>query len=370
VQELTRHLNRMVERLRLLVQETETGRVQLETIVGQMQDGLLVLDREGRLERVNPAARRLLDIEDENPEGRALLEVVPSYPLEAAARRALAGEQTEPVELRSPRSECAVRVLASPLRPEGNPDGAVLLVQDLTEIRRVDQMRRDFVANVGHELKTPIAALRALSETLVLRAERRPDIAADYSRRITSEISRLADLVDDLLDLSRIESGKREMNLEELSPAAMLEEVAARFREAAAARGLRLVIEPTTAAVVRADRLSLERALGNVVDNALKYTPEGGEIRISARTAGDEVVFTVADNGVGIPAEDLPRVFERFYRVDRARSQEIEGTGLGLAIVKHLFESQGGHVWVESEQRRGSRFHLALPAAGPDRRAA
>jgi two-component system, OmpR family, phosphate regulon sensor histidine kinase PhoR len=363
VRELTRDINRMVERLRLLVGETETSRAQLETILAQLEDGLLVLDRDARILRANAAACRLLEIDREIPAGRSLLEAVLSYPLDAVARQALSGASPSPVELRAHRSGRALRALASPLRLEGEPGGAVLLIQDLTEIRRVDQMRRDFVANVSHELKTPIAALRALAETLVLRAERRPEIAVEYARRMTAEVERLGRLVEDLLTLSRIESGKWELNLEALEPEPLLADVARRFEAAAERHGVRLRVEPGEPGGVRADRSALQMALGNVVDNALKYTPRGGEVRLSARTIGDEVVLTVADDGIGISAEDLPRVFERFYRVDRARSRDVEGTGLGLAIVKHLCEHQGGRVWVESERGHGSRFFLALPAA-------
>jgi two-component system phosphate regulon sensor histidine kinase PhoR len=376
VRQLTEDVNRMVERLRTLVQETEAGRTQLETILGQMEDGLLVLDPECRILRMNESAARLLEIRREYRETHdpdaSLLEVVPLYPVERVARQALAGEQPEPIELRAPRTNTALRVLASPLRPDADgasPGGAILLIQDLTEIRRVDQMRRDFVANVSHELRTPIAALRALAETLLLRARRHPEIVEEYAGRIDGEVRRLAHLVEDLLTLSQIESGRWELRREAVEPATLMEEVLRRFQPTADDRGIALGAEPGATSPVYADRMAVETALGNLVDNALKYTPPGGEVTLSVRDGGDEAVFTVSDTGAGIPPEDLPRIFERFYRVDRARSQEVKGTGLGLAIVRHLCEQQGGRVWVESELRRGSRFHVALPAveASPQR---
>jgi two-component system, OmpR family, phosphate regulon sensor histidine kinase PhoR len=368
VRQLTRDVNRMVERLRDLVHESEAGRAQLETILGQMEDGLLVLDREGAILRMNAAARRLLESDEEISDGRLLLETVPVYALDQAARQARAGEQPAPVEFRSPRASAPLRVLASPLRPghtaDGSTSGAILLIQDLTEIRRVDQMRRDFVANVSHELRTPIATLRALAETLILRGRRHPEILDEYVDRINGEVRRLGELVEDLLTLSRIESGRWELRPEEVEPEAVMREVIERFQLSADSRGVTLLAQPGRTPSVHADRSAVQTALGNLVDNALKYTPPGGEITLMTREEGSEVVFTVSDTGVGIPPEDLPRVFERFYRVDPARSQEVAGTGLGLAIVKHLCEQQGGRVWVESELGRSSRFHLALPAAG------
>lgn len=361
VRQLTQDVNRMVERLRQLLQETEAGRAQLETILGQMDDGLVVLDRESRILRMNAAARRLLETSGRAPEGQLLLETVPVYPLDTVARRALAGDQPDPVELYSPYSSTALRVLASPLHQAEGTSGAVLLIQDLTEIRRVDRIRRDFVANVSHELRTPVAALRALAETLLLRAERRPEIVAEYATRMVGEVRRLGDLMEDLLTLSRIESGKWELRPESLDAAELVEDVLERFRVPADARRLRLILDLVEAGRVYADKNAVETAVGNLVDNALKYTPTGGEVRLSFRETGAAGVFTVADTGIGISAEDLPRVFERFYRVDQARSQEIEGTGLGLAIVKHLCENLGGRVWVESEPGIGSRFHIALP---------
>jgi len=370
IRELAGDVNRMVERLRTLVQDSEAERGQLEAIVAQMDDGLVVLDREGRVIRLNAAARRILEVEHSEPEGRTLLEIAPLYALDAAGRKALAGHPMEPVEFRSARAGTALRVLASPLAAN---EGAVLLVQDLTEIRRIDQMRRDFVANVSHELRTPIAGLRALAETLVLRAQRRPEIVSEYAERMAGEIARMGKLVEDLLTLSRLESGRWDLRPEPLDPAPLLEAVVLRFREASDAREIALSArqngaEGTEGAEggsvrVRADRTALEMALANLVDNALKYTGPGGEVELTAEREEDEVVFAVSDTGAGIPPEDLPRIFERFYRVDRARSREIEGTGLGLAIVKHLCEAHGGRLWVESEPGRGSRFYLALPAA-------
>lgn len=371
IQKLAQDINRMVERLHERVQETGEDRTQLETILGQMDDGLVVVDERGRILRINAAAERLLEVNGAAPEGRLLLEAAPMYPLDAAARRALAGGHPEPVDLRSPGAGLALRVLASPMATGRGQHGAVLLIQDLTEVRRVDEMRRDFVANVSHELRTPIAALRALSETLILRSERRPEIVGDYALKIAREAQRLGEMVEGLLTLSRIESGKWELRLAALDPEALIQDLADRYRASGDSREVALTVQRTSAggmrdiARVQADRSAVETALGNLVDNALKYTPPGGEVTLSVRRRRDEIVFTVADNGVGIAPDELHRIFERFYRVDPSRSREIEGTGLGLAIVKHLCENQGGRVWVESELGKGSAFHVALPASAP-----
>jgi two-component system phosphate regulon sensor histidine kinase PhoR len=362
IQELTSATNEMIDRLHTLIREAETGRVQLETVLTQMADGLLLLNREGRVSAVNPAGRRMLGLSASALTGRLLLDAVRSYPLDALARRALAGEATEPLEWVSPHSGATLRVLASPLRPVRNPDGAILLIQDLTEIRRIDRMRRDFVTNVSHELKTPIAGLRALAETIVLRGPARPEIAVEYAGRLAGEVERLGRLVEDLLTLSRIESGRWELRPAAVEPARLVEEVAERFREAAEKGGVRLAVAAPELPAIVADRDALGIVLGNLVDNAVKYTPSGGEVRVSAaQENGHGLLFAVEDTGPGIPPEALPRIFERFYRVDPSRSQEIAGTGLGLSIVSHLCEIQGARVWAESEPGKGSRFFVELP---------
>ncbi|MBI3910105.1 MAG: PAS domain-containing protein [Armatimonadetes bacterium] len=369
--ELTDSFNDMLVRLEALIAEQAAGRAQLETILTQMPDGLLVLDPQGRIARYNQAAARLLCLESD-ARGRPLIEAATCYPLDAIAREALAGKQPEPVELRAPwPPHPALRLLAVPLPGSPGTAGASILIQELTEVRRADEMRRDFVANVSHELRTPIASLVALAETLLLRGQRRPEIVPEYTERIAQQAGRLAALTTDLLRLSEIESGRRPVHLEPVHVPPLLAEICEAFRSAAQVKSLRLTADAPAGLWVRADRSGLQQALGNLVDNAIKYTPEGGSVRVTAAAQNGQVRFIVADTGIGIEPDALPRVFERFYRVDRGRSREEGGTGLGLAIVKHEVEAQGGRVWAESEVGVGSQFYLALPETpAPDAAAA
>ena len=361
-----RQLNEYLDDLRRRLQAGETVRAELETVLAQMADGLIVLDERLIIKQVNPAAMSLLWDGQEEPVGRTLLEALPSYPLDAMLRPVLAGDQPAgAVEFRSPdEASRPLRALAARLTSDATA-GVCLLIQDLTEVRRVDDMRRDFVANVSHEVKTPVASISALSETLLLRGRDRPELVPELSERIVSECARLGALVDDLLSLSELELGRRETHVEDIPAAEILRALDQGFRSRAETGGQEFRVRQAAPLRVRADRSFLSQALGNLMDNALKYTPVGGVITVSVEPRDGRVDFIIADSGPGIPPEAITRVFERFYRVDQARSRELGGTGLGLSIVKHLVESMGGAVRVESEPGEGSRFILSLPA-GPD----
>jgi signal transduction histidine kinase len=226
----------------------------------------------------------------------------------------------------------------------------------------VDEMRRDFVANASHELKTPAASIQAAAETIRGAALEDPGAIPTFAGHLEHEAARLSRIIADLLDLSRLESGSELTEIVDVG--AIVREEVARFEDPAAEAGIGLSIDTDDAPKVRGSARDLALLVRNLIDNAVRYTGRGGRVDVALSTTGDAALLTVTDTGAGIPTRDLPRIFERFYRVDRARSRETGGTGLGLAIVRHVVENHGGDVSVESELGRGTRFEVRLPAAG------
>lgn len=355
--------NTMAKRLQGMVRREAEDRSRYETILTQMADGIVITDPEGQVEMFNRAAGRLLNVAPQRTIGRSLLEGTGHAGLWQLLERSLGQRTAETEEIRLEEDGAVLRVHAAPVLGVGGwLAGGVLVLQDLTEARRLEEMRRDFVANVSHELKSPVAAVRALAETLVLRGHNRPELAADYAARINHEAERMSLLIADLLDLAAIEAGRRVWKPERAAAAALLQDVEARFEEPAAERGTRLEGDCPPELAVWADVGAVEQTLANLVDNAIRYSPAGARVSMTAAAHDGEIVFTVADTGPGIPRDALPRVFERFYRIDRGRSRREGGTGLGLAIARHLVESQGGRIWVDSGPG-GSRFSFTIPAA-------
>jgi two-component system phosphate regulon sensor histidine kinase PhoR len=257
-----------------------------------------------------------------------------------------------------------LQVHAVPLALGGDETGVVMVLHDVTELRRLELVRTEFVANVSHELRTPLTAIHGYLETLLHGALEEPEHARRFLEIVFRHTERLGRLIDDLTDLSNIELGKITLRLEPTAVAAVIDTVVPIMQPRADAAGVALVVKlPSDLPDVRADHDRLVQVLLNLVDNGVKYTARGGEVRVTARETGGMVVVAVADTGVGIPAPDLPRITERFYRVDRARSRELGGTGLGLAIVKHLVQAHGGHLSIQSEVGRGTTVRFTLPTA-------
>ena len=352
--ELARILDRSADQLQARLNELAGERARTETILSAIESGLLAVDHRGTVILANESLRRSLDLPD--PVGRHYVEVI-RHPdvgraLEAVLRtgRAQSGEvRIHPV--------CGAD--GRPY-PEGMPHGAVLTFLDVTERRRVDEVRRDFVANASHELRTPLTSIRGFVEALEDGALEDPATSRRFLEKIRTHADRMAALVSDLLELSRLESGERPPHWERVAADEVVDEVVGGLSALAAAKQIEVVTEVSVASV-ETDRDRLRGVLENLVENALKYALPGGRVSVSARPEGDAAVFEVADDGPGIAAEHLPRIFERFYRVDKARSRELGGTGLGLSIVKHLVDSLGGAVSVSSEPGRGSRFVVRLP---------
>jgi two-component system, OmpR family, phosphate regulon sensor histidine kinase PhoR len=332
----------------------QAERDHLATLIDQLADAIFIASPEGRIETANAAARA---VAGEDAVDRRLVEVIREHEaLEAIAGARDGRERVAVIERGDPRR--FQRVVVRPLA-----DGETLLViQDLTNVRRLETMRSDFVANVSHELRRPITSLKAMAETLEEGAIDDPAVARDFVGRMHREIDGLAQLVNELLALTRIESGAEPLALARRSPAELLAEAARRMGPLASRANVALLVEPSTAGDVNADAVRVEQILANLVHNAVKFTPSGGTVRLSAANEDGAVAFSVTDTGAGIDAADLDRVFERFYKADRARS--TEGTGLGLAIAKHLVQAHGGRIEASSDgPGRGATFRFTLPRA-------
>jgi two-component system phosphate regulon sensor histidine kinase PhoR len=302
-------------------------------------------------------------------QGRRLVELVRQSELLGVVKKVLAGEQR--IESEVTVGTVRVRtfaVTAAPVRASeegGTAIGAVLVLHDISELRRLERVRQDFVANVSHEFKTPLTAIRGFAETLLGGALEDVDHRKRFVEIIQDHAERLTRLTDDLLKLSAIEAGRMDLDLNTVNPADLLKMCAESADFAAEKKQLTIQIDcPANLPAIRGDSGRLRDVLQNLLDNAVQYTPTGGHIILSATVEGAEVVFTVADNGIGIPQAEQERIFERFYRVDEGRSREVGGTGLGLSIARHIAEAHGGRVWVESAIGQGSRFHFSAPIAG------
>ncbi len=351
-------LAHQVDALRVMHHELERRfddlrreREESRTLVEALSDGVLAADRRGIVVSTNAATRRLLGY-GESETLPPLGELFHDRPHRALMREVLAGAVVEGREL--DLGDRTVVVSARPLK-----DGGTLLVlRDVTDLRRLETIRRDFVANVSHELKTPLTAIAGYAETLA--AEASGSQAVGFAQTIVENARRMQRLVDDLLDLSRIESGGWQPEPGPVAVEAAAREAWAPFVERAAGRGVAFETA-TNSSSINSDPEALRQIFTNLYDNALRHTPRDGRIRVAAQRAGDDIVVRVSDTGTGIPADHLPRIFERFYRVDPGRSRQEGGTGLGLAIVKHLVEAHGGRVEAESELGRGTAILLYFP---------
>ncbi|MBI4492357.1 MAG: HAMP domain-containing protein [Chloroflexi bacterium] len=362
--------NDMAARLRAHVQAISEERARLAAVLRYMADGVVIVDAEGMVHLVNPAAARLLQVTPAQAEGRSVVAVVRDHELAAAVSAAQAGEEAAErprlVELGPPGQRRTVQALASriPRAHEARPR-ILLILQDVTELRRAETVRRDFVANVSHELRTPVAALKALVETLEGGALEAPEVARDFLTRMGVEVDGLAQLVAELLELSRIESGQGALRLQPVDLAAEVATAAERLRPLAERQGVHLTVEAHDGLPsLSVDPERLQQVVTNLVHNAVKFTPPGGRVTVCTEWRDREVAVVVADTGCGIAPEALPRLFERFYKADRARAGG--GTGLGLAIAKHVVQAHGGRVWAESAgEGQGATFTFTVPLTEP-----
>ena len=367
---LGRALNTMAARLREKIQDLEQEQAKATAILDGMIEGVIAVDARDAILFMNERARTIFGLGAARGERKPFLEVIRNVDLHAIFHESrAAGEGTvsrHELRLASP-VERRLQVNAVPLRLAADELGVVMVLHDVTELRRLEQVRTEFVANVSHELRTPLTAIHGYLETLLAGALEERENARRFLEIVFRHTERLGRLLDDLTDLSNIELGRVSLKLAPTRLDEVAESVLAIIRPKAESGRVTLGSQlPSDLPPVSADRDRLAQIFINLVDNAVKYTPEGGRVTVSARpVAGGRVEVTVADTGIGIPPADLPRITERFYRVDRARSRELGGTGLGLAIVKHLVLAHGGEFWIESEPGRGTTVCFTLPSSGP-----
>ncbi len=363
-------LNETAARLDRTIRTLTEERNLSSAILGSMVEGVAVVNASERLLFANRGFAEILGLDVPPQSGSALVEVVRQTELLEAVREVLKGEprvETEIVTGTLRQHFFAVTVAAV---RAAETSGAVIVLHDITELRKLERVRRDFVANVSHEFKTPLTAIQGFAETLLAGAIDDPQNRLRFLEIILEHSRRLARLTDDLLKLSKMDADRLELEIRRLSVSQFVESCIETTQRPAAEKNLRISVDlQQPMPDIAADRRRLAEVLQNLLDNAMQYTPAGGQIMVSASADDDEVTFTVSDTGIGIPRADQSRIFERFYRVDVARSREVGGTGLGLSISKHLVEVHGGRIWVESEVGQGSRFHFTVPIFDPERNA-
>lgn len=348
---------RLLRALHALLADQGIERLRLTALLDQIPDAVLIVGERGYVQWANQQAERLFG-EGRTLVGRSIREVLRYPQLVRAWEKAYQEQEVSSQLVEWPISARWLSLIALP-QPETK--SVLVVVQDVTQVRRLEMVRRDFVANVSHELRTPLASLKAILETLQEGAIEDVGVRWRFLQRMAAEIEALIQLVNELLELTRLESGMPHLNLEAVSPLELARGSVERVRPQAERAGLELeLVCPSPMALIRADGRRLEQVLLHLLHNAIKFTPPGGKVRLVVLEEAQVVRFEVQDTGVGIAAEDLPRVFERFYKGDRSR-RRAEGSGLGLAIARHVVENHGGEIGVTSELGQGSRFYFTIP---------
>lgn len=358
-------MNLMAGHLDERIKTVRRQRNELDAVFSSMAEGAVAVDREERVVSLNRAAAALFGVDLETARGRDIREVVRNPKIQECVLRKLADSEpfVEDVLLTNPE-ERHIRVSATGLRDErGAEIGALLVLEDITELWRLERVRRDFVANLSHEIRTPVTSIKGYAETLLGEASRDPETLEQFLNVIVRQADRLSALVDDILSLATLERSEaaKDIPFDDISVLSSLEEAVRVCSPKAAARGIEIHVDCAKDIRAVANASLLEQAVINLLDNAIKYSEAGSRVDIQSVQSGEEIVLSVRDTGCGISEEDLSRIFERFYRVDRARSRALGGTGLGLSIVKHIATLHGGRVSVESVLGKGSCFAIHLP---------
>jgi two-component system phosphate regulon sensor histidine kinase PhoR len=364
--ELAGVINAMAGRLEDRIETVERQRNEQEAIFAGMVEGLLVVDENEKVVRLNPAASAFLGVDIADAEGRMIQEVVRNPYLQKFVRKTLASALTveEDITLRNDRGELYVQGHGVQLLgPDGRLRGGVIVLNNVTRLRRLENLRKDFVANVSHELRTPITSIKGFVETLLDGALRDPVDGAHFLKIIGRQAERMDNIIEDLLLLSGVERGLEESNVrvEKVKIEAIIRDALEVCEYKAKERKIRIDVDCAPDIVAMVNEPLLEQAVVNLLDNAIKYSDKGGSVEVNVSKSADGITIEVRDEGCGIDREDVPRLFERFYRVDKARSRKLGGTGLGLAIVKHIMQAHGGSVTVASTPGEGSVFTLHLP---------
>ena len=363
-QELAQAFNRMAVSLRNLVRDLSVERGKLTAVLNTMADGVVVIDGSGRIMLVNHAAEEILNLTGGDVLDRRFTEIIRDHNLQQLVSRCTEQREVQHGEVEIPQRQRYLSVITTPLAEHG--DSSILLtMHDLTRIRQVETTRKEFVSNVSHELRGPLAAVKILAESLASGALKEKKRAKDFLRRINGEIDRMTAMVNELLELSRIESEQSGLQHVPLDLHPFIDALREEHYERTEKQKIALEIAlPEHLPQVRGDEEKLRQVFDNLLSNALKFTPEDGRISLSAQQENGKVCLRVADTGVGIPRKHLPHIFERFYKVDRSRHSE--GFGLGLAIVKHIVQAHGGEIHAESAEGQGTTFTVILPAVADD----
>ena len=351
----------MAVTLRDLVRGLDGERSLLAVVMETMADGVIVLDPDNRIRLINRAAQWLLDADIHSAHGRALAEIVRDHELLQLAAKSARTGQIQRAEIELLHHRRFLHAIAAPISADTRR-GVLLTLQDVTPLRQAQNTRREFVSNVSHELRTPLASVNAMVETLDNGAIYDIEVARDFLSRIHEDIRRMTAMVDELLELSTLESGQTPIHLAPVELSGIADKVMARFETRAAEKNVELLTRiPNDLPYIMADPGKLDQILTNLIQNALKFTSQGGSVSLSAATTQSGIEIQVADTGVGIPREHLPHIFERFYKVDRSRRDT--GTGLGLAITRRLAQAHGADITAASAEGEGSSFTLTLPRA-------
>jgi two-component system, OmpR family, phosphate regulon sensor histidine kinase PhoR len=359
VGQLTNAFNSMAGELRSYIGALETEKGKLAAVLASMSDGVIIIDRQGTIQLINPAAEAMFGVTSNDVLGFTLIEAIRMHQLVELWQSCLNTNELQVITLDIPIRRIYLYGMATSLS-NALPGSTLLLFQDLTRIRRLETVRQDFMTNISHELRTPIASLKALAETLNDSALDDPPAARHFIQQIDLEVDALNLMVSELLELSRIESGRVPLKMQSTSSQELINQAVERLELQAERAGLTITKEcQTDLPPVLADPLRLEQVIVNLLHNAIKFTPSGGRIDIGCQQVNENIQFFIRDTGMGITTNDLPRIFERFYKSDRARSGG--GTGLGLAIARHLVEAHGGQIWAESAEGIGSTFYFTVP---------
>lgn len=363
LQQLAKAINNLAHNLKQQMDEIDENEQQLTAVLENMDSGVMLIQTSGRIMLVNRAMEEMTGLSSGELIGKRHIEAGKSFGLSQLIDRSLkTGERfRDEVHLYYPKERILDAHIAPYVGESGELRGVVAVLHDVTETRRLEQIRSEFVANVSHELKTPVTSVKGFAETLLDGAMYDEATLREFLKIIYDESDRLHRLISDILDLSRIEQHRIPLKMEQLNVVDVITETAQTMRKRIEKKQLELVLPQKRHVMMEADKDRLRQILLNLVTNAIAYTPDKGRIEISLIERENELDLIVSDTGIGISEKDLPRIFERFYRVDKARSRQSGGTGLGLAIVKHLVESYHGKIRVESEEGKGSTFIVTLP---------